>query len=229
MAFMAEKYSREQKEAAALAYVDRGIRPARRVVELAATGELEHNGEKLPAYDITADMVRHSGAQLRKQRLGQVKSAVADLPRRDGVEVFRRRLASYIDHELLRLERAQRKSRSDPKTAITIAQLVKTYAAIPDRDDPRPPAPGQKIPGAGNVTNGGKLAGEGARMLDAMRGPRTSVYTPDGDDPRQGASTEPAMAENAAQRSDAAHEPTQDSADDRPGAWMSEQVQRLRP
>jgi hypothetical protein len=229
MAFMAEKYSREQKEAAALAYVDRGIRPARRVVELAAAGELEHNGEKLPAYDITADMVRHSGAQLRKQRLGQARSPVADLPRRDGVEIFRRRLASYIDHELMRLERAQRKSRSDPKTAITIAQLVKTYAAIPDRDDPRPPAPGQKILGAGNVTNGGKIAGEGARMLDAMRGPRTSVYTPDSEDPSLSASTEQGMAENAAQRSDAAAEPTEAQTDDAPGAWMSEQVSHLGP
>jgi hypothetical protein len=44
-----ETYTEEQRLALSEAYVDRGVRPAGRVVELAAAGELDFRGERLPS------------------------------------------------------------------------------------------------------------------------------------------------------------------------------------
>jgi hypothetical protein len=75
-----ELYSEEQREAIASAYVDRGIHPARRVVELAAAGELEWNGQPLEPFTTNASTVRSLGGLLRRRRTGQVTSSLAAAP-----------------------------------------------------------------------------------------------------------------------------------------------------
>jgi len=213
---MADKYSAEQKDAAAFAYEDRGVRPARRVVELAAAGELEHNGEKLPPFQITQDMVRWSASQLRKKRAGLAKSVLTEVPTRDAVEAFRRRAVSYVDHEMAALERRQKHGRTGPKDHDVMDRLIRMagrIAALPDRDDPRPnPVPPKHAGGVDiDKTLGGSILAANQKQ-----------------GPRRGASQDTAKAENGGAAQHAAAGPTEAQADDWPGAWMREQMGRLQ-
>jgi hypothetical protein len=65
-----EQYSHEQREALAVAYAERRIRPARRVVALAAAGELEHNGAPLLPFEAKESTVRTLGSALLRRRAG---------------------------------------------------------------------------------------------------------------------------------------------------------------
>lgn len=218
MAFMADKYSAEQKRAAALAYLDDGIRPARRVRELAATGALELDGEKLPPYEITDDMVRKSAEFLRKERFGLAASKLAQKPNRDAVEALRRRAVSYVDHEMQILERRQKRGRTGAKDHEVMDRLIrmtKNIAALPDHDDPRPdPILSNR---AGKVDIEKTLAGP---ILAANR--RAHAM----EDPRPSTTEDRSMAENASAAQHASTEAQEAETESGPGEWMRAQLDR---
>ena len=155
-----EKYSHEQRDAMAQAHVDLGL-TAKRVVDMAAAGELSLNGQRLPPFQATASTVRDKARQLRRRRAGQTSSRLADQPHRDAVETLRRRLVSAADVALTRLERdlAKPKLKPDVEQLRQIARAGREIAALPGRDDPRPPAPGLKVNGRGGRSDGGTTQG----------------------------------------------------------------------
>lgn len=221
------KYSDEQRDAAAIAYLDRNIRPAGRVVQLAKRGELRYGDAVLEPFDITPDAVRTYASRLRKARAGELKSGLTDADPRDAVEMLRRRLLSAADNMLVSVERRQRRSRpsdKDPELLRQIARAVREAAAIPGKDDPRPVPLGQKVPGTGATNGGRSTTGLAGTILHAHRGTRVHASE---DDPRQSESTEPSMAENASAAQHASTEPQETETDDGPGAWMSAQVSEL--
>lgn len=152
----APKYTQRQRDALAFAYLDRGIRPARRVVELAAAGQLELDGEKLPAFTTNQNAVRDFAAKLRKTRDGKTASTLADAPPRDAIETLRRRLISMTDGCIAIEERRKPEDR-DPERIRQLARATREIAALPGPSDPRPAAPGQRKDGKreGGETRGG--------------------------------------------------------------------------
>ena len=132
-----EKYSQDQRDAMAYAYEDRGIRPARRVVELAAAGELTLNGERLEPFTTNLDTVRDQARILRKRRAGELTSRLVAESPRDAVETLRRRLVSLADSEIGELEK-QKPGKRDPERMRQLARVVLEASRIPGPSDPRP-------------------------------------------------------------------------------------------
>jgi hypothetical protein len=172
------KYTDEQRDAVAFAYEDRKVRPATRVVALAAAGELEHQGEKLPAFTVTENTVRDLASKLRKKRAGIVSSKLAEIAPRDAIEQLRRRLVNAADALLMDYERTleRKASDADPERLRQITRVVREAAAVPGPNDPRPPAPGAKQQGQreGGETKGGLAGG----ILHAHRTGQTGAAEP---------------------------------------------------
>ncbi len=151
-------YTRAQREALAAAYERHGV-TARQVVELAATGALEHpSGAALGPFATTESTVRSLG---RRQRLrAQAEAATtrtANLPPRDGVERLRCRLADAIDTELDRIELEQDEGRMVSGEALRqVARAIRELASIPGPNEPRPAPPGAKVNG---IRDGGETRG----------------------------------------------------------------------
>lgn len=168
------KYSKSQKTAVIQATCDRGVKPYRRVVELAAAGELIHtdnDGEDhtLPPFTIPRDTVASMCQQEQRKRSGRLVSVVADQPPREGLEAMRRRLVSVADREIARLEEATKKKTGAPLDSVTkAARMLRELAAIPGPTDPRPDPPG-KGP-VSDRTSGELRTGPGADILRAFRG-----------------------------------------------------------
>lgn len=221
------KYSDDEKAACVAAYLDRGIRPARRIAELGARGELQHNGRNLPAFTIDAQYISHLCGIERRKRAGRTQSRVADKPHRDAIDILRKRCIAAADALLADYEKQVKRK---PETAsvkrlMDILAVLTRAAAMPTKDDPRPATPGQRIPGTGDHAPkaGGALAGQ---ILDAAR--RTAVYTPSGDDPRPDPPTEQGMAENtSAAGTEGADEGGENGTDALPGGAAREHVTRL--
>lgn len=232
----ASPFNDVQREAVAVAFLDRRIRPAQAVADLAARGELPGpDGEPLEPFEVKADNVRTWAARLRRGRAGKLKSGLTDAAPKDAIEALRQRLVSAADDALRRTERRLRApscNAKDIEQARQIARLIREAAAIPGPNDARPVPPGAKVPGAGGKSNGdrtqGGLAGQ---ILSSHRG--GPVYTPD-DPPRQGANTEAGHTENSSPSAGGNHGPSrtttegqEDSTDEGPGSWAREQVARL--
>lgn len=221
------KYSDAQREAVAVAYIDRKVRPAKAVCDLAARGELPHNGEQLEPFTIGPDAVRTYAARLRRARQGTLKAGLTDVPARDAVEALRVRLVSAADHALTRVERrlkAPSCTTKDVELARQIARLIREAAAIPSKDDPRPVPPGQKIPGAGGATNGDRTAGGLAgSILASHRGARVHA---DSEGPQQSAPIQ-AREDGDNDVATTTEDPAEATKDEAPGAWMREQVGAL--
>src|SRR4051794_38046495 len=111
-----ERYSEEEREPLGSAYLDRGIGPARRVVELAAAGEREHDGQRLDPFITSESTVRSVAGLLRRRRAGQATSALASAPPRDAVEALRGRLVDVADTACWRRRHASIKSRQTSPT-----------------------------------------------------------------------------------------------------------------
>lgn len=191
MAPFTAKYTKAQKDALAHAYRERNIRPARLVVDLAARGELEWNGEKLDPFETNEDQVRHLGRLLKKRRHGEQTSQLAQLPPRDAIEALRRRLVNAADAMLTDLEDQLEKEagKADPERLRQITRAVREAAALPGPNDPRPTAPGAKVNGHrdGAETTGGLAGG-------ILKAHRTSQRG-------EGAQTETATTPTQTQRS----------------------------
>lgn len=149
-----EKYTAEQREAMAAAYVDRKIRPARAVVQLAAEGKLTLHGEPLEPFETNENAVRDFARKLRKKRAGEVVSDLATKPPRDAIEALRRRLVNVAD-AMLRDVELQKPGEVEPERLRQIMRCVLEASKLPGPTDPRP-AQGQ------------------ARDADGKRGPQTT-------------------------------------------------------
>ena len=223
----ATKWSTKQKDALAYTYVDLKVTPAQRVADLAAAGKIIFDGETLPAFDAPASTVRDAGRHLRKRRAGELKTASARLPPRDAIEALRQRLVVVADQELAQLEGKKRGS-VDLERLRQITRCVREAAALPGPQDPRPVAPGQKIPGAGNVKNGSTSSGLAGSIIAATQPTRVSTQakgTPEA--PR---TTRPAAQSEQEHRAEqSAHTPqsTEQEEEGLPGSWASEQVRAL--
>src|SRR5690349_3802061 len=93
----AEKWSHEQREAAAIAYADLKLGPYRRISELAAAGALTYNGRKLDPFDMPPATVASLVQRLRKRRAGEITTELAKIPPRDAIEALRVRLVSVAE------------------------------------------------------------------------------------------------------------------------------------
>lgn len=174
------RYTPDQRAAIAIAYVDRGIRPARAIVELAAAGELTFEGKKLPAFTTNTGTINAFSAKLRRDRAGIGPSRIASLPAREAIEELRRRLVTMADR-MLSAEETRAPSKVDPERLRQIARAIREAAAIPAQNEPATVKPGHR-----NATGGrdsahtrGGLAGD--IMRDALgddRSPAQSVETP---------------------------------------------------
>lgn len=163
-------YSDEQRDAVTTAYLDRGIRPAKRVSALARAGELTHGDEKLDPFTVGENTIRDWARHRRRQRAGEDNGKLSQLPPLDAVEAIRRRLINAIDSELGHLERAQnrRKPLTDKQlaTMARVADIASRAAKIPAPTDPKP-QPGRAntigSPQPGPNTIGSKLLAAHAR------------------------------------------------------------------
>jgi hypothetical protein len=174
MGKFAEVYTHEQREAAAIAFLDLGIRPAGRVVDMAAAGTLKHNGKPLEPFKMPEATVRDCARVVKKRRAGELASKVADDP--DAVQILKKRLLSMADLEIAAEERKKDGDRDHEKMR-QLARALREAAAIPDKGQPRPKPPGSNLGGEreGGDTSGGlagpilKAAGMGGRDRSTPR------------------------------------------------------------
>jgi hypothetical protein len=131
------KFSADQCDAAAEARVDRGL-TLRRVTELAATGDLELRGRKVPPFEISTSYVRDLAARLVRQRTGRAVSPLADQPAPDAYEALRRRLVNLSD-ALLRAEEKKKPATVDPERLRQIARAVREAEQIKGAQGGTPP------------------------------------------------------------------------------------------
>jgi hypothetical protein len=210
-------YTPAQREAMAVAVLDKHVKPAARVVELAAGGHLELDGERLAPFATNASTVRDCARKVRNRRAGELRSTTAMQHPRDAAHALQRRLFAMADQELA-VEEGKRRGRRDPERMRQIARAIREAAAIPAPDEPRPTQPGQKRPGT-QTTEGGKTTGglagailaSNARVSTRADQPATNVHPPNtgnGDSTTHG----PATHEQQHQHTDA------------PGGWVREQV-----
>jgi hypothetical protein len=163
------RYSDDQREAMAVAYIDRGA-SAKLVVDLAARGELEVYGRRLEPFETNESTVRSVAGKVRRRRFGEVKSTLAAMPANDANETLRRRLMSAADVLLSDYERhlKRRPGETDPERLRQIVLVAREAAALPGPNDPRPPAPGVSV--NGRRTEGATRGGLGDQILKAARG-----------------------------------------------------------
>jgi hypothetical protein len=229
MGHLAEKYTRQQREAMAVAYVDRGIKPASRVVEAAARGELVLDGDTLAPFDTSEGTVRDVARKLRNRRAGKAKSAVAAMRGHDGPAALKRRLLAAADQELA-VEENKRRGRRDIPRLQQIARMAREASAIPEPGDPVPVKPGEKIPGT-KQTAGGKTTGGLAGAILAAAGqtrPRSNARDVPAPDVQTRNTTH---GEETSVRTPALEQQHASSSEQQggPGSWASEQVGALSP
>jgi hypothetical protein len=178
-----ERYTEAQREAVARAYVDRHIRPARAVAELARRGELESvDGERLASFEIGESTIRSFAGLLRRRRRGEVRSNLAAASPRDAVEALRVRLVNAADAGLAAVERRQRREhgKTDWEELRQIARAVREISSLPDPSEGRSTAPGLRDPSTGE-RRGGQTRGGLAPICSALIAlrPEDSTGTPE--------------------------------------------------
>jgi hypothetical protein len=112
-----------------------------------------------------------------------------ELPPRDAVEKLRLDLIGVAEAVVSDLKRQVARGHAgklDLERLRQAGRCVREVAALPGRDDPRPVAPGDKIPGGGGATNGDKTRGGLAgQILAAARSdsPREPEPAPEREPP----------------------------------------------
>jgi hypothetical protein len=138
------KYSNEQADAIASAWNDRGMRPAKRVQELARAGELtDPTGEKIPGFEIAEGTIRSLARHARRRRRGEIHSPLSEAGPRDAIEILRRRMANMIDGEMA-VEERKRPGNRDVERLRQLNRALLELARLPGPTDPRPPSPATK-------------------------------------------------------------------------------------
>lgn len=224
-----EKYNDDQREAMAVAYEDRKIRPASRVVELAKAGELTYRGEKLDPFETNEATVRDLARKLRRQRAGQVRSDLASLPPRDAIDALRIRLINAADAMLREFERSVKRApgKADPARHRQISDAVLAASKLPGPTDPRPPSHGtrdRETGKKGTETTGG-AAGS---LIKAHRAGDTAPATHEArPSATQNTTTDVYGEDTATERSTAANAEQNGTQDRSPGSWVREQSETL--
>lgn len=194
MTLWVAKYTDAQRDAVAHAWNVRGIRPASRVVAAAAAGELELDGERLDAFEISESSVRDLARKDRNRRAGRAAGTLADAAPLDAVESLRRRLVGIAEHEIAALERRQKAGKAADGEAIRrLARAAQEIRRIPERDAPANPKPGARP--AGKHAADGDTTGPDAGTLGDLAAGMTATDPPtrlDGDTGNRDADTTPA-------------------------------------
>ncbi len=134
------KWTAEQREAVATAYLDRGIRPAKRIQQLARTGQLAPGLEPL---DMPTSTIYAAARQLQQRRAGEALRGQSPARTSQTVQGLRRRLTIVADRELGILEAEQLKANktSEPqqRRRITLirelGRAVREIAALPQEGE----------------------------------------------------------------------------------------------
>jgi hypothetical protein len=216
------KYSNAQADAIASAWNDRGMRPAKRVQELARAGELtDPTGEKIPGFEIAEGTIRSLARHARRRRRGEIHSPLSEAGPRDAIEILRRRMANMIDGEMA-VEERKRPGNRDVERLRQLNRALLELARLPGPTDPRPASPATRGPDGKQlegVAKGGlagpmmrDLRSNGAGSGTAQNATQTTSPHRDA----QGAGTAPPF-ERAA-----------DDKDTSPGALVSERVAQLQ-
>lgn len=125
-------YSDAQRDAIGHAWADLRIRPAQRIAAMAAAGELEIDGEILPAFHVPVATVRDLGRRLVKRRTGAMRTELAQLAPATQVEAMRARLVNAISWELDQIDREhERKKPVDGERIRKVARAAREVAAMP--------------------------------------------------------------------------------------------------
>lgn len=173
--FPNSKYTRDQREAIALAFNAKEL-TAPRVAQLAAEGELRLNGEQLEPFTVPEGTVRRLASRDRERRAGRTSSTVAQLPHREAVDALRIRLIACADGMLADLEQ-QKPGRRDPERLRQIARAAREAAAMPVQTDERP-----RKPGAGTAqktrTEGATAGGLAGALVKAHRAEERQASRP---------------------------------------------------
>jgi hypothetical protein len=212
------KYTKAEKHAVSEAYLDRGIRPARRIHELAKAGELTYNGEKLPAFEMPVNSITAYARDLHRRRAGKGRSALADAPPLDAVEALRRRLVAALDHELGLIEDLQRLPRARrPELGERIRATARAVREVQGLTAPKPAKTRYEKPNQAHGTTGEVGGIAGAMLREHRRGSGAPL------------ANEPhAVADAVEQPAAPAPQPDQD-ADIGSAAWIeAERARRLR-
>ena len=202
-------YTHEQREAIEQAWLDRQMRPARRICELAAAGLLTCDGVHVPSFTIPRSSVSTIGNEAKRRWEGKAKTALRNQSRATVVETMRQRLTSLTDHELKRVERGVKGNREkavDPQWITRMATSIARVASLPAPDELRLPlAPGQHDPWQpnGGPKGADALTPMARQVIAAVEGHGTA-YQP----PQSPASTERNAAPHASpERADTPLEP----------------------
>jgi hypothetical protein len=146
------RYSDDELEAAITAYLDRGIKPMRVVVDMAAAGQLStKDGRKVRPFQMSLHTLRDYVQRERRRRTGRINGHALDNPD-DVLEGLRRRMVGLAHAEVAYVE-GQKKGKRDPEHMRQIVRLMRELAALPKPGEGRGRAPGQK-------ENGQKQSGE---------------------------------------------------------------------
>jgi hypothetical protein len=140
----ARKYNDEQRSAVEIAWGDRAIRPAARIVELARSGDLsDTHGRPVEAFELPESAVRTLGARyVRRRQQHEIELRRGTSP--DALEQLRRRMLLALELELQRLERLQTRTVGRaPRVPIAeqlrqLARAARELAAVPTLEQPAP-------------------------------------------------------------------------------------------
>jgi hypothetical protein len=216
------KYSHEQADAVASAWNDRGIRPATRVSELAAAGELTTpQGDRLPAFEIPEGTIRSLARHARRRRRGEIRSPLSEAAPRDAIEIIRRRMVNMIDGEMA-VEERKRPGNRDAERIRQLARAALEAARLPGPTDPRPASPATKD--AEGKRTGGAHGGLAGPMMRDLR----SNGAAGGEPARNAPPHTHVDSDHGAERSTAPFERAETDQDASPGTLTSERVRQLQ-
>lgn len=222
-------YTDAQRDALAIAYEDRRVRPARLVVDLAERGELAEGLEPFKVHG-GVNTVRDFARKLRVRRAGEHSSALAKQPPRDAIETLRRRLVTVCEETLTALEK-QKPEQRDVERIRQLGRAIREAAAIPAPTDPPPPRPGhtgkdQTTGRTEGVTRGGIAGG----VLAAAHREGTEPINAGSEQPApdQPSTSRPDDAENTPGATGQQHDaPINANTTNDPGEWARAEIAQL--
>jgi hypothetical protein len=214
-----QKFSEDQCDAAAEARVDRGL-TLRRVTELAAAGDLELRGRKVPPFKISQSYVRDLANRLVRQRTGRAVSPLAEQPASDANEALRRRLVNLSD-AMLRAEEKKKPATVDPERLRQIARAVREAEQIRGAQGGTPPRPTSR-----NEQGTQHLARTGYGLAGTMM--RDLRATERGEAAQNAPITTKHHGDSGGQGTMPPFERADSDTDTTPGALVSERIQQLQ-
>jgi len=160
-------YEPDQIEAFLHAYLDRKIRPMRKVCDMARGGQLlTRDGRETRPFDPNPHTFAGYVARERRRRRGAPRGSALDRPD-DVLEGLRKRMIAVADQELTFVER-QRRGKRDPEHLRQIARVLREVAALPKPGEGRGRQPGKRDHN-GVMVDGQTEGGIAGKLLAAHR------------------------------------------------------------